>query len=41
MELSEEAREALKKVQRFDRVLYAHETERVCKDVLANELKRL
>lgn len=41
MELSQEARQALKKVQRFDRFIYAQETEKVCKEVLSNELRRL
>jgi hypothetical protein len=41
MQLSEDAREALKKVQRFDRILYAQETEKVCREVINAELKRL
>lgn len=41
LELSEEAREALQKVQRFDRYIYSKETEKLCKEPLKNELVRL
>ena len=41
MKLSEEAREALKKVQRFDRIIYAKETEKICREVIKKEIQRL
>ena len=31
----------MKKIQRFDRFIYAKEAEKVCKDIIAQELKRI
>lgn len=41
LKLSEEAREALKKIQRYDRFFYAKEAGRVCKEPITTEIKRL
>ena len=41
MELSEEVREALKKIQRFDRILYLQESDKICREALMKEIKRL
>ena len=40
MKFSEECREALKKVQRFDRVMYHKETQKI-KDEIKKEIQRL
>lgn len=41
MELSEDARQGLMKLQRFDRVIYPMQSDKILKKPIEDELKRL